>query len=210
MEKKYLIGYMFGRPFLRFDDVKNFKEEADANGDVHVTFEDKDGAYHYVSGGRGFREVDNKAPEIERYQVRGRRTIKRNGLDKAMVEVNPEEYQERRNRVEPEQVEEDDFIELADDGQYDDEVDHVVYPKDDEDDLDYNYIDNNDTGYVGEDFLDELLVDAPIEQVMEEEEISSPEELLGYYVASLEEGGIGISDEYKEMLLDKIKNALED
>ena len=72
MEKKYLIGYMFGRPFLRFDDVKNFKEEADANGDVHVTFTDKDGAYHYVASGRGYREVDNKAPEIERYKVRGR------------------------------------------------------------------------------------------------------------------------------------------
>ena len=191
MEKKYLIGYMFGRPFLRFDDVKNFKEEADENGDVHVTFEDKDGAYHYVSAGRGFREVDNKAPEIERYQVRGRRTIKRNGLDKAMVEVNPEEYQERRNgvHVEPEANEDEGWgVE----------------------DLDYSYIDDNDTGYVGEDFLDEMLVDAPVEQVMEEEEISSPEELLNYYVISLEEGGIGISEEYKEMLLNKIKNALED
>lgn len=191
MEKKYLIGYMSGRPFLRFDDVKNFKEEADANGDVHVTFEDKDDAYHYVSGGRGFREVDNKAPEIERYQVRGRRTIKRNGLDKAMVEVNPEEYQERRNGVhgEPEANEDEGWgVE----------------------DLDYSYIDNNDTGYVGEDFLDEMLVDAPVEQVMEEEEISSLEELLNYYVISLEEGGIGISEEYKEMLLNKIKNALED
>ena len=186
MEKKYLIGYMFGRPFLRFDDVKNFKEEADANGDVHITFEDKDGAYHYVSGGRGFREVDNKAPEIERYQVRGRRTIKRNGLDKAMVEVNPEEYQERRNIV----ANEDEGWGVED--------------------LDYSYIDDNDTGYVGEDFLDEMLVDAPVERVMEEEEISSPEELLDYYVISLEEGGIGISEEYKEMLLDKIKNALED
>ena len=191
MEKKYLIGYMFGRPFLRFDEVKNFKEEADENGDVHVTFEDKDGAYHYVSTGRGFREVDNRAPEIERYEVRGRRTIKRNDLDKAMVEVNPEEYKERRNRVhaEPEANEGEGWgVE----------------------DLDYSYIDDNDTGYVGEDFLDEMLVDAPIEQVMEEEEISSPEELLDYYVISLEEGGIGISEEYKEMLLDKIKNALED
>ena len=191
MEKKYLIGYMFGRPFLRFDDVKNFKEEADANGDVHVTFEDKDGAYHYVASGRGYREVDNKAPEIERYKVRGRRTIKRNDLDKAMVEVNPEEYKERRNRVqvEPEANEDEGWgVE----------------------DLDYSYIDNNDTGYVGEDFLDEMLVDAPVEQVMQEEEISSPEELLDYYVVSLEEGGIGISEEYKEMLLDKIENALED
>ena len=55
-----------------------------------------------------------------------------------------------------------------------------------------------------------MLVDAPVEQVMQEEEISSPEELLDYYVVSLEEGGIGISEEYKEMLLDKIENALED
>lgn len=196
MEKKYLIGYMFGRPFLRFDDVKNFKEEADANGDVHVTFEDKDDAYHYVSGGRGFREVDNKAPEIERYQVRGRRTIKRNGLDKAMVEVNPEEYQERQNRVRA-RLEADRLGANAGE-------DWGV------EDLDYSYIDDNDTGYVGEDFLDEMLVDAPVEQVMEEEEISSPEELLDYYVISLEEGGIGISEEYKEMLLDKIKNELED
>ena len=191
MEKKYLIGYMFGRPFVRFDDVKNFREEADANGDVHITFEDKDSTYHYVSAGRGFREVDNRAPEIERYQVRGRRTIKRNSLDKAMVEVNPEKYQARRNRVqvEPEANEGEGW-----------EVE----------DLDYSYIDDNDTGYVGEDFLDEMLVDAPVEQVMEEEEISSPEELLDYYVISLEEGGIGISEEYKEMLLDKIKNELED
>ena len=196
MEKKYLIGYMFGRPFLRFDDVKNFKEEADENGDVHVTFEDKDGTYHYVSTGRGFREVDNKAPEIERYQVRGRRTIKRNGLDKAMVEVNPEKYQERQNRVRA-RLEADRLGANAGE-------DWGV------EDLDYSYIDDNDTGYVGEDFLDEMLVDAPVEQVMEEEEISSPEELLDYYVISLEEGGIGISEEYKEMLLDKIKNELED
>ena len=113
------------------------------------------------------------------------------GIDKAMVEVNPEEYQERRNgvHVEPEANEGEGWgVE----------------------DLDYSYIDDNDTGYVGEDFLDEMLVDAPVEQVMEEEEISSPEELLNYYVISLEEGGIGISEEYKEMLLNKIKNALED
>ena len=185
MEKKYLIGYMFGRPFVRFDDVKNFKEEADENGDVHVTFEDKDGDYHYVSAGRVFKEVNNKAPEIERYEVRGRRTIKRNGLDTAMAEVKPDEYQEKQNGVqaEPEPAEEDD--------------------------LNYDYIDNNNTGYQGEDFLDEMLIDEPVEQVMEEQGISSPEELLDYYVASLEEGGIGISDEYKEMLLDKIENALE-
>ena len=196
MEKKYLIGYMFGKPYLRFDDVKNFKEEADENGDVHVTFEDKDGTYHYVSAGRVFKEVDNRAPEMERYEVRGRRTIKRNGLDTAMVEVNPEKYQERQNRVRA-RLEADRLGANADEGWG-------------VEDLDYSYIDNNDTGYVGEDFLDEMLVDAPVEQVMEEEEISSPEELLDYYVISLEEGGIGISEEYKEMLLNKIKNALED
>ena len=191
MEKKYLIGYMFGRPFLRFDNIKNFKEEADENGDVHVTFEDKDGAYHYVSGGRGFREVDNRAPEMERYEVRGRRTIKRNGLDVAVVEVNPEKYQERRNRVHAEpEANEGEGWEVKD--------------------LDYSYIDDNDTGYVGEDFLDEMLVDEPVEQVIQDQGTSSPEELLDYYVGSLEEGGIGISEEYKEMLLDKIKNALED
>ena len=70
MKKKYLIGYMFGRPFVGFEDIKNFKEEADEDGDVHVTFEDENGAYHYVSSGRGFKEVDNKAPEIERYEVK--------------------------------------------------------------------------------------------------------------------------------------------
>ena len=196
MEKKYLIGYMFGRPFLRFDDVKNFKEEADANGDVHVTFEDKDGAYHYVSAGRGFREVDNRAPEMERYEVRGRRTIKRNGLDTAMVEVNPEKYQERQNRVRA-RLEADRLGANAGE-------DWGV------EDLDYSYIDDNDTGYVGEDFLDEMLVDEPVEQVIEEQGISSPEELLDYYVDSLAEGGIGIPEEYREMLLDKIKNELED
>ena len=178
MEKKYLIGYMFGKPYLRFDDIQNFNEEADENGDVHITFSDKDGDYHYVQCAGGFREVDNKAPKIERYEVRGRRTIKRNGLDTALAEVKPDEYQERTNRVQ-------------------------------DDNLDYNYIDNNNTGYQGEDFLDEILIDEPVEQVMEEQGISSPEELLDYYVASLEEGGIGISDEYKEMLLDKIENALE-
>lgn len=191
MEKKYLIGYMFGRPFLRFDDVKNFKEEADENGDVHVTFEDKDGAYHYVSTGRVFKEVDNKAPEIERYEVRGRRTIKRNGLDKAMVEVNPEEYQERQNEVRA-RVEAD---RLGANTGEDWEVE----------DLDYSYIDDNDTGYQGEDFLDEMLVDEPVEQVMEEQGISSPEELLDYYECSLAEGGIGIPEEYREMLLHKIE-----
>ena len=196
MEKKYLIGYMFGRPFLRFDDVKNFKEEADANGDVHVTFEDKDGAYHYVSAGRVFKEVDNRAPEMERYEVRGRRTIKRNGLDTAMVEVNPEKYQERQNRVRARL--EADRLGANAGGDWGVE------------DLDYSYIDDNDTGYVGEDFLDEMLVDEPVEQVMEEQGISSPEELLDYYVDSLAEGGIGIPEEYREMLLDKIKNELED
>lgn len=196
MEKKYLIGYMFGKPYLRFDDVKNFKEEADENGDVHVTFEDKDGAYHYVSTGRVFKEVDNKAPEIERYEVRGRRTIKRNGLDTAMVEVNPEEYQERQNEVRA-RVEAD---RLGANTGEDWEVE----------DLDYSYIDDNDTGYQGEDFLDEMLVDEPVEQVMEEQGIYSPEELLDYYEGSLAEGGIGIPEEYREMLLDKIRDALED
>ena len=130
MEKKYLIGYMFGKPYVRFDDIQNFNEEADENGDVHITFTDKDGDYHYVQCAGGFREVDNKAPRIERYEVRGRRTIKRNGLDTAMAEVKPDEYQEKQNRVqvESEQVEDDN--------------------------LDYNYIDNNNTGYQGEDFLD--------------------------------------------------------
>ena len=108
-----------------------------------------------------------------------------------MVEVNPEEYQERRNRVqvEPEANEGEGWgVE----------------------DLDYSYIDDNDTGYLGEDFLDEMLVDEPVEQVMEEQGISSPEELLDYYVDSLAEGGIGIPEEYREMLLDKIKNELGD
>ena len=191
MEKKYLIGYMFGKPYLRFDDIQNFNEEADENGDIHVTFEDKDGAYHYVQVAGGFREVDNKAPEIERYEVRGRRTIKRNGLDKAMVEVNPEEYQERRNRA---------YNRLESNEGEGWGVE----------DLDYSYIDDNDTGYQGEDFLDEMLVDEPVEQVMEEQGISSPEELLDYYEGSLAEGGIGIPEEYREMLLDKIMDALED
>ena len=181
MEKKYLIGYMFGKPYVRFDDIQNFNEEADENGDVHITFTDKDGDYHYVQCAGGFREVDNKAPRIERYEVRGRRTIKRNGLDTAMAEVKPDEYQEKQNRVqvESEQVEDDD--------------------------LDYNYIDNNNTGYQGEDFLDEMLIDEPVEQVMEEQTITSPEEFLDYYVSGLAEGGIGVPDKYREMLLNKIK-----
>lgn len=190
MEKKYLIGYMFGKPYLRFDDIQNFNEEADENGDIHVTFEDKDGAYHYVQVAGGFREVDNKAPEIERYEVRGRRTIKRNGLDKAMVEVNPEEYQERRNRA---------YNRLESNEGEGWGVE----------DLDYSYIDNNDTGYQGEDFIDELLINEPVDQVMEEQGISSPEELLDYYEGSLAEGGIGIPEEYREMLLRKIEVELD-
>lgn len=186
MEKKYLIGYMFGKPYLRFDDIQNFNEEADENGDIHVTFEDKDGAYHYVQCAGGFKEVDNRAPEIERYEVRGRRTIKRNGLDTAMAEVKPEEYQERRNRA---------YNRLESNEGEGWGVE----------DLDYSYIDNNDTGYQGEDFIDELLINEPVDQVMEEQTITSPEEFLDYYVSGLAEGGIGVPDEYREMLLNKIK-----
>ena len=197
MKKKYLIGYMFGRPFVGFEDVKNFKEEADEDGDVHVTFEDENGAYHYVSAGRVFKEVDNRAPEIERYEVKVEgEELFSNGLDTAMVEVDPDEYQERQNRVRA-RLEADRLGANAGE-------DWGV------EDLDYSYIDDNDTGYVGEDFLDEMLVDEPVEQVMEEQGISSPEELLDYYVDSLAEGGIGIPEEYREMLLDKIKNELED
>ena len=197
MKKKYLIGYMFGRPFVGFEDIKNFKEEADEIGDVHVTFEDNNGAYHYVSAGRVFKEVDNRAPEIERYEVKVEgEELFSNGLDTAMVEVDPDEYQERQNRVRA-RLEAD---RLGANAGGDWEVE----------DLDYSYIDDNDTGYVGEDFLDEMLVDEPVKQVIEEQGISSPEELLDYYVDSLAEGGIGIPEEYREMLLDKIKNELRD
>ena len=106
MEKKYLIGYLHGQPHVMFDDIQNFKEEADENGDIHVTFTDKDDDYHYVQGAGGFREINNKAPKIEDYEVRGRRTIKRKGLDTKMTtRVNPneyQEYQEKQNKVEGE------------------------------------------------------------------------------------------------------------
>ena len=29
MEKKYLIGYLHGQPHVIFDDIQNFKEEAE-------------------------------------------------------------------------------------------------------------------------------------------------------------------------------------
>lgn len=107
MEKKYLIGYLHGQPRVIFDDIQNFNEEADENGDVHVTFEDTDGAYHYVQAAGGFKEINNKAPQIERYEIRGRRTVKRNGLlDRFQVRVSPEQYQQRGNGFQADEEEE--------------------------------------------------------------------------------------------------------
>ena len=50
-----------------------------------------------------------------------------------------------------------------------------------------------------------MLIDEPVDQVMEEQTITSPEEFLEYYVSGLAEGGIGVPDKYREMLLNKIK-----
>ena len=79
MEKKYLIGYLYGRELVMFDDVKNFQEIFDDDtGLTTIKFTDVDGSYEYKGNDhRGYKEVNRRGPDFTSYNLIGRRTAKR-------------------------------------------------------------------------------------------------------------------------------------
>ena len=98
-EKKYLIGYLNGHPYVVFADISNYNCEVDDEGYIHITFTDKDGGFHYKGNQGKFVEVDGKAPTIDDYEVRGRRTVRSRGyLDKIGTETTPDEYRNKEQR----------------------------------------------------------------------------------------------------------------
>lgn len=108
MEKKYLVGYRFGREYIRFDDIKDFSEEVDEDDLLHLTFTDKDDTYHYVGTvDKGLYEVDDKAPAITSYKLMGRRTARKHNL------VDTENEMEVIPNTEPEEEVEEDFVEVT-------------------------------------------------------------------------------------------------
>jgi len=93
MEKKYLVGYLYGKEYIMFDEVKDFTEESDEEGNITISFSDKDGTYSYKGNDtRGYKEVNGKAPFITSYKYMGRRTAKRHDyLNVARQEYIPDE-----------------------------------------------------------------------------------------------------------------------
>lgn len=79
MEKKYLVGYVFGREALMWDDVKDFEESFDEDtGLTTIKFKENNVEYTYVGNeSKGYREQNNKAPYISGYKLMGRRTALR-------------------------------------------------------------------------------------------------------------------------------------
>ena len=74
--------------------------------------------------------------------------------------------------------------------------------------LDYDYIDNNEDGYTGEDFIDQLLIDVPIDEVIDLIGSRNVTKIAHYYLLWGFEAGIGFPPEYQEMLLEKIREYL--
>lgn len=78
MEKKYLVGYVYGKEAVIWDDVKDFTEESLDDGSISIKFKENNIDYNYVGDRtRGFREVNQKAPFITDYKLIGRRTALR-------------------------------------------------------------------------------------------------------------------------------------
>lgn len=83
-ETKYLLGFSHNSlsggkaPFVMFDDIKNY-QESEEDGVKTFSFEDKDTKYKYVGNDEtGYKEVDNRGPQMDSYRIVGRRTVKRN------------------------------------------------------------------------------------------------------------------------------------
>lgn len=121
MEKKYLLGYVYGKEAVMWDDVKDFTEAADEEtGLKTITFKENGIEYTYVGNeSRGYREVNNKAPFITDYKLMGRRTALRHDYldDDKRVEARP---------FEPEE----------DEDEFDFEEDEESFEFDDDDDID--------------------------------------------------------------------------
>ena len=83
MEKKYIIGYYKGQEAVGWEDVKNFRETVDDDGNVTVYFEENGIPFTYYGNDVvGYDEVDGKAPHIGSYKYIGRRTaLRHNYLD---------------------------------------------------------------------------------------------------------------------------------
>lgn len=100
MEKKYLIGYLYGREALMWDDVKDFQETVDPETNITtITFTENDIPYTYTgTERRGYTEVNNKAPFMTDYKLMGRRTAKRHDyFDKERISA--DEMERRRAEV---------------------------------------------------------------------------------------------------------------
>lgn len=95
MEKKYLIGYLFGRESVIFDDVKDFSETFDEDSGLFtIKFKDVDGEYEFVGNdNRGYKEVHGKAPMMHKYKVIGRRTARRHDY------VNPQNRRQAPDNI---------------------------------------------------------------------------------------------------------------
>lgn len=117
MEKKYLVGYVYGRESVIWDDVKDFEESFDEeNGLKTIKFKENNVEYIYIGNEtRGYREQNNKAPFITDYKLVGRRTALRHDYldDTKRREARPLNHND---------YDEDDFDEYEDD--LDDEFDH--------------------------------------------------------------------------------------
>lgn len=183
MEKKYLLVYDGpNRHALigAFENVTDFKELKDETGEVYaITFNSDDGSFEYDKQVTGYFACEENDIKFTDYKLVGRRTLRKYTNNLSGVV-----HGELRNR------------------EYEPEEDGA-------DGLDYTFIDDNNTGYTGEDFIDELLIDSPVKQVLEENNIAADvDEIADYYISCLEEANIGVSDEYKDMLKNKIANAL--
>lgn len=117
MEKKYLLGYVYGKEAVMWDDVKDFTETIDEEtGLKTIKFKENDVEYVYTGNDiRGYREQNNKSPFITSYKLMGRRTALRHDYlnDNKRMEARPFEPEENDddedfNFEEPEEEFEDD------------------------------------------------------------------------------------------------------
>ena len=115
MEKKYLIGYVYGREAVMWDDVKDFEESFDEEtGLKTIKFKENNIEYVYTGNEiRGYREQNNKSPFITDYKLIGRRTALRHDYldDTKRREARPL----NNNDYDEDDYDEDDFDEDEDD-----------------------------------------------------------------------------------------------
>ena len=127
MEKKYLVGYFFGREAVMWDDVKDFTETFDEEtGLTTINFKENGVEYTYVGNDRnGYVEQNNKAPKITGYKLIGRRTALRH------------DYLNDRNRKSADEVRaffgrDEDDEEYDDEDEYEEDEDEDDYDEDDD------------------------------------------------------------------------------